>query len=616
VNDFNPVPGSASDERDNDRGVAWPLLAVIVATAVLYLGKDILLPLTMASVLAVAFSPITSRLERFVGRFISAALVVVLAITTIGAILCFLTIELTSVAVQVAGYSDNIAVKLTRLQGSTPVWLQTIEDGVKEVERRVEKPVPKPRRGRSELIQAQEAPLAVNEVLKPAWPIVSGFGEVLLIVVLLFFLLYARRDLRDRLVRLAARAQIPVAAQAIEAATGAVGRYILLLAVTNLGFGIAVGIVAWILGLPDAAFWGALAFLLRFIPYVGALCAAILPTLVAFAVSPGWTKSFEVFGCFVILDQVAGHMVEPILIGRGIGVSPVALLVAAMYWSWLWGLPGLLLTTPLAACLKVAGDYVPELGFLSILLGADSSRDDYHDYFRMLLELDEPGARALAISYCDSHGIEQTFDDVLIPALLLAGRERNDKHISRDNEFFIIETTRRLVTDLGSRFIRPRTTPRLRILGVCAPGEVHDLGLLMLLELLRHSGAAATLIDNAVPGGVRDFIKRYSPDMVCLSCSTTECMPAAAELARGIKLDSPRLTLIAGGEAVVSSPAELLKDGSAQICASRGEARRMMRRFAIWRAQSRRAGITGGLNPPAIASGITANVPADASPRA
>jgi len=294
----------------------------------------------------------------------------------------------------------------------------------------------------------------------------------------------------------------------------------------------------------------------------------------------------------------------------------VALLVSAMYWSWLWGLPGLLLTTPLAACLKVAGDYVPELGFLAILLGADRGRDDYHTYYRMLLELDESGARALAISYCDSHGIEETFDDVLIPALHLTGSERSDKHISQDNEDFIVTITRGLITDLGNRSIKPRTAPRLRILGVPAPGEVHDIGLMMLLELLRHSGAAATLIDPAVPGGIREFIKRYSPDMVCLSCTTTECLPAAAELARGIKLDSPRLTLIAGGDAAVSSPAELLKDGCAQICASRGEARRMMRRFAVWRGESRKAGIIPGSNPLVIASPIPASLPAEANRQA
>ena len=610
MNDLNNESNLPAEDREDGLdggGVTRSILAVIVATVVLYFGKDILLPLTMASILAVAFSPITSRLETFLGRFVSSALVVLLAITVIGAIGFCLTVELTSVAVEVAGYSNNIAAKLTRLQGSTPAWLQSVEDGVKDVERRLQKTGPIPKGGPSRMVQAQATPPAMFEVLKPAWPILSGLGKCLLIIVLLFFLLYARRDLRDRLIRLAARARIPVAAHAIETAAGAVGRYLLLLSLTNLGFGIAIGIAAWLLGLPHSAFWGALAFLLRFIPYVGALSSAVLPTLVAFAVFPGWSRSFEMLGCFVILDQVSSQLVEPFLIGRGIGVSPVALLISAMYWSWLWGLPGLLLTTPLAACLKVAGDYIPELGFFAILLGADTGSDDYHDYYRMLLELDESGARALAIGYCDTHGLEATFDDVLIPALRLAGQERIESHISQENQHLIVEVTRGLVKDLGKRFIKPLTTPRLRILGVCAPGEVHDLGLLMLLELLRHSGAAANLIEESTPGGVRDFLKRYAPDMVCLSCTMTECLPAAAELVRGIKLDSPGLTLIGGGPAAVASPAELLKAGCTQICASRGDARRVMRRFAVWRAKSRTVGAVPGWNlsangPDAIAS--------------
>ena len=182
-----------------------------------------------------------------------------------------------------------------------------------------------------------------------------------------------------------------------------------------------------------------------------------------------------------------------------------------------------------------------------------------------------------------------------------------DGHISQENQHFIVDITRALVKDLGHRFIKPRTTPRLRILGVCAPGEVHDVGLMMLLELLRHSGAAANLIDRTTPGGVRDFLKRYAPDMVCISCTMTECLPAAIELVRNLKLDSPSVTIIGGGAAAVSSPSELLKAGCLQVCATRGDARRVMRRFAVWRAESRTVAAARGLNPPPKAPDATAS---------
>jgi predicted PurR-regulated permease PerM/methanogenic corrinoid protein MtbC1 len=609
----------ADDVRDDafEGGATRSFIAVIVATVVLYFGKDILLPLAMASILAVAFSPIASRLEPFVGRFVSAALVVLISVSAIGVTGYFLMVELTSVAVEVAGYSNNIATKLVALEGSTPPWLQRIEGGVKDVREQLQNNPSEPKGRIPRVMQAQPAPPGVKDVLQPALPILSGIGKGLLIIVLFFFLLHGRKDLRDRFVRLAARARITVTAEAIETAGGTVGRYLLLVSLTNLGYGIAIGIVAWLLGLSNAAFWGGLGFLLRFIPYVGALASAALPTLVAFAIFPGWSRSFEVLGSFVILDQAAAQIVEPILIGRGISVSPVALLVSAMYWVWLWGLPGLLLATPLTACLKVAGDYIPELGFFAILLGADKVLEDYNDYYRMLLELDRSSARTLATSYCDEHGLEPTFDDVLIPALILAGEERAEGHISQENQELIVETTREVVKDLGNRFITTQTKPKLRILGICAPGEAHDLGLLMLLELIRHTGAAANLIDDKSPDEMRDFVKRYAPDMVCMSCTVTECLPAAAELVRGLKLDSPRLAIIGGGGAALSSPTELLEAGCSQICATRGDARRVIRRLALQRARSRSLGIIPpfpGLNPQTNLPEPSATAPSNAKP--
>lgn len=585
----NNDPTTVDDRHDDDseNGIGGPFIAVIIATVVLYFAKDILMPLAMAAILAVAFSPIASRLEGFVGRFFAAAVIVVAAVTAICLVAYLLTVELTSVAVDVAGYSSNIATNLAGLKGIAPPWLQRVEHGITQVQSQLEKSTPKPKGPTPRVVQTQPSGPTLEGALKPALPVLVGIGKGLLVIVLFFFLLYGRRDLRNRLIMLAARARITIAAEAIETAGSNVGRYLLLVSLVNFAFGIAIGIVAWFWGLPNAAFWGALAFVLRYIPYVGTLAAAVLPTLVAFAVFPGWGKSFEVFGSFVILDQLAVQLVEPFLIGRGISVSPVALLFSAMYWFWLWGLPGLLLATPLTACLKVAGDYIPEIGFFAILLGADTVIDGYNDYYRMLLELDQSRAHTLAISYCDLHGLESTFDDVLIPAVKLAGDERCASHISQQNLTYIVETTRDLIKELGARFIKPPTTWRLRVLGICAPGEVHSLGLLMLLELLRHSGAAANLIAKETVDEIREFVKEYSPDIVCLSCTTTECLPAAQELVRVLKLDAPGLTIMGGGPAALASPAGLLAAGCTKLCGSRGEARRLIRRFALRRARSR-----------------------------
>jgi predicted PurR-regulated permease PerM/methylmalonyl-CoA mutase cobalamin-binding subunit len=584
------------DERPDGLRSAGPVVAIIIATVVLSYAKDILMPLTMAALLAVIFSPIASRLDRFVGSFISAALVVLTAVTIVVGIGYFVTVELTNVAVQVTDYTDNIATKLTALKGSTPEWMLRVQDGIKDVEQQLNELTPRANRSKpASVVQVPATQSDLEQAVKPAVPILSGLFEALLVVVLMFFLLYGRNDLRDRLVRLAARGRITLSAEAIGTAGEAVGHYLLLFALTNLGYGVAIGLTIWMIGLPNPILWGALAALFRFVPYVGVPIAALLPMLVAFAVFPGWSKSVEVFAAFVIFDQIVSYLIEPFLIGRGVGLSPLGLLFSAMFWGWLWGLPGLLLATSLTACLKVAGDYIPALGFFAVLFGDDSAREDYHDYYRSLLELDQPSARRIVVGYCDKNGLEPTFDDVLVPAVILAGEERFENHISEENQNLIFDTTVMLVKELGDRFNKPRFRGRLRIVGIAPPGEVHSLGLLMLLELLRRTGIAANFFGmDKTAVEICAFVNQYAPDMVFISCTTTECMPAALELVRALITESPHLTIIGGGMSALSQRAELIEAGATEICGSRGEVRHAVRLYALRRSVSRPSQATSG----------------------
>jgi predicted PurR-regulated permease PerM/methylmalonyl-CoA mutase cobalamin-binding subunit len=593
------------DERPGGLSSGGTVVAVVLATAVLYFAKDILMPLTMAALLAVIFSPIATRLDRFVGSFVSAALVVVTAVTIVVGIGYFVTVELTSVAVQVTNYTDNIATKLTALKGSTPEWMLRVQIGIKDVEQQINEVTPRANRAKpASVVQVPAVQSDLEQAVKPIVPILSGIFEALLIVVLMFFLLYGRVDLRDRLVRLAARGRITLSAEAIGTAGEAVGHYLLLFALTNLGYGVAIGLTMWAIGLPNPILWGALAALFRFVPYVGVPIAAILPMFVAFAVSPGWSESVEVFATFVIFDQIVGYLIEPFLIGRGIGLSPLALLFSAMFWGWLWGLPGLLLATSLTACLKVAGDYIPALGFFTVLFGDDSAREDYHDYYRSLLELDQTSARTIAVGYCDKNGLEPTFDDVLVPAVVLAGEERFENHISEDNQNLIFDTTVTLVKELGDRFNKPRFRGRLRIVGIVPPGEVHSLGLLMLLELLRRTGIAANFFGmDKSAAEICAFVNQYAPDMVFISCTTTECMPVAIELVRALVAQSPHLTIIGGGVSALMHRAELLEAGATEICGSRGEVRHAVRLYALRRSVSRSSQI--GVARPVVGAQTT-----------
>jgi predicted PurR-regulated permease PerM len=578
------------DEDDEDRfellWVAVPICALIISTAAFYFGKPVLLPLAIALILSVVFSPVASRLEPYCGRFVSAALVVLFVIGFIVSLGYFLTIELTTVADQVSEYSDNIGNKLAALQKNTPSWLQHVKEAVTDVQNRMAGANPAPHKPRE--VMALPVPSPLSDSLKPVAPIVDAVVNTLLIIVLLFFLLYSRKDLRDRFIRLAARGRVPIAAQALETASYTVGRYLILFSLINLAYGIATGTVAWYLGLPNPALWGVVAFLLRYIPYVGAISSAFIPALVAFAMFPGWSKALEILGAFILLDQVAAQIAEPFIIGHGIDVSPVALLVSAMYWSWLWGIPGLLLSTPMTACLKVAGDYIQPLGFLSILLGADRVLDDYHDFYRMLLELNPDGAREVAIQYCDENGLGRTYEDVIQPALEITSQERAGNHISEENERLILDTTHHLIGELAGRFTKARISPSVRVLGAMAPGGVNFLSLLMLLELLRKDGVIASFAgENKSPAEICDLVKRYTPDFVFISCMTEECFPSTLELVPALRSISTSVTIIVTGTAATQHSDELINAGCSQICANTNEARRAVRNFILQRAKSR-----------------------------
>jgi methylmalonyl-CoA mutase cobalamin-binding subunit len=262
-----------------------------------------------------------------------------------------------------------------------------------------------------------------------------------------------------------------------------------------------------------------------------------------------------------------------------------------MYWSWLWGIPGLLLSTPLTACLKVAGDYIPPLGFLSILLGADRVLEDYHDFYRMLLELNPDGAREIAIRYCDENGLGPTFEDVIQPALELTREERAGNSISEENERLILDTTHQLIGELAGRFAKGRISPSVRVLGVMAPGDANFLNLLMLIELLRKDGVVASFAgENKSADEICDLVKRFTPDFVFVSCAADERMPAAIELLRALRAASTGLTIVASGRVAARHSDALIEAGCSQICASSNEARRAVRNFILQRAQARVAG--------------------------
>lgn len=563
-----------------------PLLAILLATMVFYRGRDVILPLIAAVVLALVFSPIAGFLERYIGRALSSAVAALMVVAVVAIMGYLFAVGVTTVAAEITAYSDNIVTKLHSLQKGSHL-LSDLEVTVNKIKGSVQPTAsppgaPGPAHAPKVVAAAPSSGLFSAADLSFGLPVLDALFQVSLIVILLFFLLFSRHELRDRFVRLAARAEMIIAPQAIEAAGRTIAHYLLLLSCVNFGIGVTCATAVWLLGIPNPYLWGALAMMLRFIPYVGTIASATLPALIAFAIFPGWGKCFEVIAIYLAADQIAVQLIEPFVVGPEIDLSPVALLVAAMYWSWLWGLPGLLLAAPITVCLKIAGDHIPALGFFSVLLGAEQKLQMHHHFYRLLLERDTAGARDLAMNYWNENNLSKTFSRILVPTLLMSGDERAANNINKETQQFIIDETRELIVELGNLSAMVSPDDSISALAVCAPGEVHNLGILMVAERLKQYAVDTRLIDEGA--SIYTTVQDSQPEVMLLSCATTECLPNALECVAKLRHDFRDLVIIAGGAAAVSASPRIRRAGCDAVCVTVEQARR-----AIWRSIENRS---------------------------
>jgi predicted PurR-regulated permease PerM len=218
-------------------------------------------------------------------------------------------------------------------------------------------------------------------------------------------MLLQREDLRGRLIRLIGQGRISTTTRAMDDAGARVSRYLLMQLVVNVAYGVPVAVGLSFIGVPNAILWGAFATILRFIPYVGPWIAAAFPITLSLAVSPGWMMPLLTIGLFVVLELLSNNVMEPWLYGSSTGVSPIALIVAAVFWTWLWGPVGLVLATPLTVCLVVMGRHVPRLSFLSVLLSDEDALTPAQDCYHRLLTVGEQDEMELVESYLKANSL-------------------------------------------------------------------------------------------------------------------------------------------------------------------------------------------------------------------
>jgi predicted PurR-regulated permease PerM len=410
-----------------------PTVATIVtAVAALYFGREVFLPIAIALLLTFALAPAVSALKRAGIPRLPAVIASVLGAFTVLALFSFIVAtQVSELAQNIPLYQANILTKVRSLKetgvgGGIIARLSGVIERVGQEFDRQEPSQPAADQPRREPVPveivAHERPLEVLQNL--IGPLISPLASAGLIIVVVIFMLLEREDLRDRFIRLVGYGDLHRTTEALQDAGKRVGQYLLMQLVVNIVYAIPIAIGLWVLGIPNALLWGLLALALRFVPYIGPVIGALLPLFLALAVAPGWSLVLWTAALFVVMELVTGNVVEPWLYGSRTGLSPLAIIVAAIFWTWLWGPLGLVLSTPLTVCLVVLGRHVAQFEFLDVLFGNEPVLEPHARLYQRLLAGDPDEATDHAEEILEEKYLVEFYDKVAIPALLLGEQDR------------------------------------------------------------------------------------------------------------------------------------------------------------------------------------------------
>jgi predicted PurR-regulated permease PerM len=450
----------------------WFIAIAVLAVTVLFLAKVLLLPLGIAILFAFLLAPVVGFLERLRLPRPAAALLVIGAFATLLLVATWtLFTQLVVIADELPVYRDNITTKLEALHrpsnsaiGRLQRELEKVSDELGIVNATATAALqPVTKAAQKPIGTTPEHPLQVREVGRPTGRLdqLGGILEPLttafLAVVFTFFVLLQREDLRNRLIRLSGDRNLTLMTQAMRDASQRISRYFLLQVAVNVVYGAIVCLALYFIGLPHALLFGALAALCRFVPYIGAPVAALAPTFLSVAVFHGWEHTVLILALFTVIEVVTANYAEPHIYGRHTGLSSIAILIAAAFWTLIWGPVGLVLSVPLTVCLVVMGSHVHSLEFLTVLLGDEPAIPPSTSFYQRLLARDEREASNLLFNALKSDSLVTVYDAIFIPALTLVEKDRQQGDLDDSTLQFIRTTAAELVDELGFRALEDQS---------------------------------------------------------------------------------------------------------------------------------------------------------------
>jgi predicted PurR-regulated permease PerM len=405
------------------------VLLLLAIAALLTLGKDVFIPLALATLLSFALAPLVLRFQRVgLGRGLSVVGAVLLALFAFGAIGYVVASQLADLAADLPSYRSTIqrkidVIKQTTASGDTferaGAVLKDIIADLGSI-------------GRAEPIAAAPTTIVALRTEEVgtlaviglyASPLLKPLATTAIVFLFAIFMLAQREDLRNRFIRLAGTNDLQQTTAALDDAGLRLGKLLLTQLSLNAAFGLVIGLGLWAIGLPSPFLWGVIAGLMRFVPYIGAVVGVALPLAVAFAVDPGWSTLLWTIALFVVVEPVVAHVIEPLLVGRNTGVSPIAILVSATLWTFLWGPIGLVLATPLTICLIVIGRHIPRLQFIDIMLGDKPALAPPEIFYQRMLAGDPTEATQQAKEFLKERSLSTYYDEIALEAIRLAHRD-------------------------------------------------------------------------------------------------------------------------------------------------------------------------------------------------
>ena len=446
--------------------IASPMIVAAIIVAALYFGRDILIPIAIAVLLSFVIGPLVHLLRRLrLGRLFAVLIAVLIASGVIAALSTVIGVQVADLAKDVPRYQHTIERKIEGLRegrlGTAMDYVANLNRALhqtgndEETQKKSEKsqttpepsPPPKPM-----LVEMKDRPPSAlelaNTVLSPVMQPLATAGIVL---VVLLFILMQREDLRDRLIRLAGSSDLHRTTVAMDDAARRLSRYFIGQLALNSGFGLVIGLGLWAIGVPNPVLWGIFSALMRFVPYIGAFLSAVFPIAVAAAVDPGWSMVIATLVLFGVVEPLVGQIIEPLVYGHSTGLSPFAVLVSALFWTWLWGPVGLLLSTPLTVCLVVLGRHVDALEFLDVLFSDRPALTPVENFYQRMLADDPEEAQEHADTILRQCSLSAYYDEVVLKGLELAARDAARGVLTPEQKTDIRASITALIDDLEDR---------------------------------------------------------------------------------------------------------------------------------------------------------------------